>query len=314
MPVAITAAHETLPEDEYIEKAVHYCEKIIDNAKDEQWGVLYFAAKTYCDLYELTDAKDYLEKAYQVSLNCANYLLDEQRELVRVYVDNIKKVEIPKGSSKEKSEEIRNYNKMLTEKRKKELPPVYEPLLIDCELLFSIAKELDIDEKEKSRIDSILRGEDNTIIPVIPIDNLYSFDSGEGNTEDEIDIRFTGDSVWIPVQYVTEQSMISASISAASISGFYDDWELSEVKREKAGDITTYYAIYKSAEATKVTYSEGDAINIRINVREDCNIPTIHAAFKARSKKAFGWLDRFEWLDNASSFSDSIIFEREAEE
>ena len=84
-----------------------------------------------------------------------NYLVDEQREKNKIYLADVKKVESKKSDTKEQKKEIKKYNKMLEKERKTELPPVYEPLLVNCELLFTIGEELNISEKEKNKINEI---------------------------------------------------------------------------------------------------------------------------------------------------------------
>lgn len=78
-------------------------------------------------------------------MNNVNCLVNEQRELNAVYLAPVVEAEEPKGATKEQKEEIKAYNKMLKEIRKTELPPVSEPLLLNCELLFALADELAID-------------------------------------------------------------------------------------------------------------------------------------------------------------------------
>lgn len=50
------------------------------------------------------------------------------------------------------------YNKLLKTERKTELSAVYEPLVLNCDLLFALAEKKDITAPEKSKIEGILEG------------------------------------------------------------------------------------------------------------------------------------------------------------
>ena len=55
-------------------------------------------------------------------------------------------------------EVVRTYNKSLKQERKMELPTIYEPLVLNCDLLFALADKLDISSTEKGKVDGILEG------------------------------------------------------------------------------------------------------------------------------------------------------------
>lgn len=109
-------------------------------------------------------------------MNNVNCLVNEQRELNAVYLAPVVEAEEPKGATKEHKEEIKAYNKMLKEIRKTELPPVSEPLLLNCELLFALADELEIDSTEQARIDKMLHGNGDNLFLTASIDNQFRFD------------------------------------------------------------------------------------------------------------------------------------------
>ena len=307
LPLAITAASEALEKEEYVERTADYCKKILNNTNDEQWSLRYFAGEAYCGLYEDTGKEEYLREAYQIALNNVNYLVDKQRELTDIYCADIVKREIPKGATKKLKKEINKYNEMLEENRKTELPPIYEPLLINCELLFTVVDELNIPIEEKEKIDALVRGEYETIFPVIPIDEMYRISEAD---ESESEIEFIDKKLYIPVQYLTDNSDIKLAVTAATQSGTFEDWELSEIIRGTKGDLSSYVAVFKSDSVKKIKFNEGDTIRVKIIVREDCNIPSIQVAFEASRKKRANWMGKWEWLDNASSFTDSVLFER----
>lgn len=59
------------------------------------------------------------------------------------YLTEKEKKEKKEQYSQEKKQ-AKNYNKALKESRKKELPSVYEPLAVNCELLFALANKMNI--------------------------------------------------------------------------------------------------------------------------------------------------------------------------
>lgn len=142
LPLAIVSASEVQSKDDYIETAKKYLKMIEDNTEGDDWSLKYFVAEMYIDLYSKTQNKTYLRKAYDLALNNVNYLADKQNEINKVYLSDVKEVPIPEDATKEEKKQIKSYNKSLKEKRKTELPEIYEPLAINCDLLFSVSKQL----------------------------------------------------------------------------------------------------------------------------------------------------------------------------
>ena len=56
---------------------------------------------------------------------------------------------------KAEEKRLKAYNKSLKNKRETELPALYEPLILNCDLLFALANDLNISDKEKAEIESI---------------------------------------------------------------------------------------------------------------------------------------------------------------
>ena len=142
-------------------------------------------------------------RAYDIALSNVNYMVEEQKSLNSTYLENVKTITADKTATKSQQEEIKQYNKLLTEKRKTELPPIYEPLLLNCELLFSLAEELGMPETELQRIDGILHENGEPIFLIEPINAQYSMKSDPDIDSFEKCIVFDGTLLSIPVQLVS---------------------------------------------------------------------------------------------------------------
>jgi len=159
LPLGIAAAKETLSGKQYIEQVDHYANALAENISNTDWSSRYFLSQTYVDLYSKTKDEKYLDKAYEEIKNNVNYLKDEQKNLNNHYLSKVVEEKIPDKATKVQKEDIKSYNKLLKESRKTELPPVYEPLLINCDLLFNLAEQKKISDSEKKKIEGILRGD-----------------------------------------------------------------------------------------------------------------------------------------------------------
>ena len=142
LPLAIVSAREIYEDDEYIAVAAEYLPVITKNTDISDWAICYFVAQTYVDLYAKTTDVAYLDSAYNLMIDVVNELIDEQRELKDTYLADVVKEKIPDDAEKDQKKEIEQYNKMLEETRKTELPPISEPLRICSEMMFALADEL----------------------------------------------------------------------------------------------------------------------------------------------------------------------------
>ena len=142
LPLAVIASEHVLTENEFVAIAEQYAKKILDNIDTEDWDLRYFATQIYVNLYAKTQNTTYLWDAYSVVLSNVNYLVDEQLTMNTTYTAKVQEEAIPAGTTKDKETQIKKYNQLVKEKRKTELPPVSEPLMLNCDLLFSIATQL----------------------------------------------------------------------------------------------------------------------------------------------------------------------------
>lgn len=286
LPLVIVSSSEVLDKEEFIVTAVKYLEKLENNSDKNDWKLQYFAAQTYLDLYAKTKEISYMEKAYSLALSNVTYLVDEQKNMNAKFLAEIEKAEAEDGATKEEKKEIKEYNKMLKEERKTELPPVYEPLELNCEMLFSLAEELDISDSEKEKIEGILHENDEKIFLVEPIDRKYRFTEKTDNENAER-IVFNGTELEIPVEFVSDNTVISVTLEDVGKKTVFEDWVIDKVSREKKDDINSFMATYTSAGADKYKYQEGTNVRISIIPKKGLETETCELKYKTVAGKQF---------------------------
>lgn len=286
MPFAIIAAEESIENKYECNNAIkHYSELLIKNIDPEDWALRYFAAQTYLDLYSRTNDRNNIEKAYRLTLDNVNYLIDEQKKQNSTYLADVKKKTEPKGATKQEKKEIKEYNKMLTEERKTKLPPIYEPLYLNCDLLFGLANELQISENEQVRIEKILHGSsrDDSLFLIKSLNDKYYFE--KKNSADSEGIELEKGVIRIPASMASDKTKITVKIGAGMSSVTADDWQVKKVERKKAGDISTFMVEYTSKKAEDAIYNDGEKIVIDINPVEGSECPSIKASFTTKKTK-----------------------------
>lgn len=171
--------------------------------------------------------------------------------------------------TKEQQEEIKAYNTMLKEIRKTELPPVSEPLLLNCELLFALAGELAIDSTEQARIDKMLHGNGDNLFLTGSIDNQFRFD-GTAIDSAAMTVAFDGKELTLPASLVSGNTVLRVEvIDATGTVTVFDDWTVSKVDRKTEGSIETFSATYISASAKEYEYKPEASISIDVYTSEE---------------------------------------------
>ena len=275
LPMAILSAKEIYGNNKYKEYAEEFTEDILNNCKDD-WALRYFVAQVYIDLYANSNDKAYLEKAYDIAFDNVNILVGEQEQLNSVYLNDVEKQKVEDYYSKRQEQEVKDYNKLLIEKRKVELPPINEAFYLNCDLLYALADELNVSNSEKRKIDAIVHNNDERIFLTEALDNKYwiSKEVDEINT-DNIDIDFNGKKIIIPVTCLTERSKVIVTLSDGTI---FDDWIVKEVERPKKAGCSEFLATLTSEKIKKFDYTSDDKISISIitvaNTKND-TIPDI---------------------------------------
>lgn len=200
------------------------------------------------------------------------------------FLAEIVKIKDEKGASSEKKDEIKQYNKMLKEDRKTELAPIYEPLTLNCDLLFSLAEELNISESNKQEISTILHQNEEPLFLIEELDNLYRF-TDDTLDESKIDISFDGETLVIPVKYVSDNAKITVTVKGKNKTETIGDWKVDEVTRKKEKKLDTFQAVYKSKTAEDLKYKDKMDITIRISVKPDSDAQVLNFKYKTSLKE-----------------------------
>lgn len=274
LPKAIVAAQETYVGEEYIACVQAFNDAIMENTTTEEWSTRYFAAQVYLDLYARTKGCEYLEAAYNIAYDNVTILLDEQRKLNTTYLEEVQEVIVSEPdyrfmTEKEKEEakkeykaeqkRLKAYNKSLKEARETELPPLYEPLILNCELLFALADEMGISDKEKAEIEDILRTEENGVFLSIPVNNRYSFTTSKR----DYSIELTKDEIVVPANLLTVGVEVIVSVSDGGKTTAFDDCVVSKVERE--GDVVdTFKATISSKLMKDYSWTENSKVAVKI--------------------------------------------------
>lgn len=292
LPLAIISAEKLLDKDSYLEIADNFATMIIDNCSHDDWSLRYFASEVYIGLYSISNDNIYLEKSYNITKNSINYLIEEQQKLNTTYLNNVKTEKIPSNATKDEKKDIKNYNKMLKEQRKKELPPVYQPLYLNCEVLLFLADKLNISSSERQRIDKMLRNNgDDSIFLTKPLDDKCWFSKKIFSNSSELEVNFDQSKLTIPASYTSESTIITSEIiSANGNKQIIKDWIIDKVDR-KNDDFKSFTTIFSSKSSKEYKYKEGDIINIIITPYAESNLDNLTFSFKAEQKKSFIFSD-----------------------
>ncbi len=288
LPMAITAAGEVYDAETYEKEVSRYASRIIANCDQEDWVLRYFAAETYVDLAGRTSNNEYLNKAYNIAINNVNNLARNQIKLNQEYMAELKPVEVPEDSTNSKKEEIQNYNKGQAETRKTAVPPASNALVLNCDLLFSLADKLQVDVIAKDNITGVLYGHGDVLFLNPILNSLYSFDGVEALSSNDIDVSFDGKEIKLPARYLTDYSEISVGVlDSAGKSSTINGWKIQTVNREKKEDLTTFTATLTSEEASHFSYSEGSTVWINFNPYGDEHTPDMQIFFSTVNKVDF---------------------------
>ena len=318
LPLAIAASEQIHSTEEYAVNGKRWADAILENTKNEDWALRYFAAQTYINLYDKTGDESCLKTAYDAVLDNVNNLLHEQQDLNATYLAKVKEVSEPKGATNEKKEEVKNVNKMLKETRKTELTPASEALLLNCDLLFAVADLIKIDDAEKARVDTILHPQGSRLFLNENVDNKYWFSSKDGVKEDDIDITFGGTAIVFPVALINSDTAIEVSVKEkdAEETLVITDWKLDKVERKEEGKIDAFGAFFLSEEAKKHTWGPESDITVRVNSGTDevtyefkYTTVSVKQGILDYITKAFSG-HKNEWYDYLKVWDNTVDFDR----
>ena len=316
IPFAISAAESFCSSEGYETLADDYAAKLIDNTDHDDWALRYYAAEVYVDLYAQTNKTAYLKKAYDITLDNVNYLVSAQKSLNETYIAPVQKTDVPEGATKDEKEQIKQTNKALTETRKTELPPVSEPLLLNCDLLFALADELNISKSEQQKIDDILHANGEALFLTEALDEQYRFD--HSNTEaEETEIEFGGTAIILPAICCTSDAVVTVSIQEAGAdeATVIADWTVDTVERITEDDVSSYRVLYTSAEAKEYDWEVGATILVDIQPKAGADTEAYHFEYttEGTKQKWYDYLKVWEgqknhWYDYAKVWENSVVF------
>ena len=286
LPLAVAAASQVQSNDKYTKTAEKYLKMITDNTESDQWDLRYFAAEMYVDLYSKTQNKEYLQSAYDLALNNVNHLTAKQKEINNTYIAAVKKVSIPDTATKSEKKKIKAYNEALEDKRETELPETYEPLAINCELLFAVANKLNISQADKDRIDGILSDGDASIFLTKPIRNIFTFKP----TNMFFSSKYEKDELTLPVSCVSQGAKIKVTVTSGDKFVVYEDWKIDEVKRPKK-DFSSFEVIYTSKKAGDCKWHKDSQVKVEIFNGDYSNSDPVVINFKISkyTHRKVGW-------------------------
>lgn len=274
LPKAIVAAQEVRTGDAYVATIAPFADAIVTNTSDDDWSMRYFAAQVYLDLYVKTEDEGYLKKAYDQALNNVSQLIDEQLSLNSTYESDVQEMTVSepeysfasedeadqlKKEYKAEKKRVAAYNKALKETRKTELPPLYEPLVLNCDLLFALAEQMEINEAEQNKIRHILETDSNGVFYSIPVNNRYAFESVSITNTIELEEK----RIKIPANLLTQGAKITVTIIDHSGAHSFDDWTVEKVER-KGKSVDTFKAVYTSKSIKDFAWSLGAEVSIQI--------------------------------------------------
>ena len=235
LTLAIASAAEIQPENTYINTAERYLKLMNDNVKDDEWELKYFEAVTYIDLYSRIEKTEYVKSMYEIIKNNIIYLASEQKKLNEDYLKK--------------------------EKRKTGLPQIYEPLALNCDLLFSVADKMNLSQKEKEKVNEILAvNSDNPVFWTEPVRNKFSFSPSKTIADNA---KFNHDRIILPVSIVSENSKIKVTVTRGDNIKVYEDWKVTEIKRSD-DNFSSFTVKYESDEADFCHYQRDSVVKVEI--------------------------------------------------
>ncbi len=289
LPKAIVAAQNTYSGSKYISVTKDFADAIMENTETEDWSTRYFTAQVYLDLYAKTKNQTYLKDAYDIARENVTILLKGQRDLNATYIADVVEVKIDEPDyaymdKKEKNEakaeynaekkRVKAYNKSLKDARVTELPSLYEPLVLNCELLFALADELDINTSERKNIEAILKTNTNGTFITKPINDAFSFSA----KTPKYSIAFDKDDIGIPAALLTARSEVRIEVTENGKTEKINDCTIKKVVR-KGETLDTFTAYYESKQLKKHKWTAASKVAVTI-CYTDANDRTVSFNYK----------------------------------
>lgn len=279
LPKAVAAAREVYTGEDYVAYAQSCAQKIVDNTPIDNWSMRYFAAQVYVELYTLTQDEEHLWTAYELVKNNVSQLVDVQCALNETYLAQVENITAPEpdytGVSEDEKKDLTAeyqaekkrvdaYNKSMAQQRKTQLPPVYEPLTLNCELLFALANKLHVGFEQQKSIHKMLQTETCGVFLSRPVNARYSFSS----LTQWYDMHYGAEEMVIPANLLTPDAAVTVTVEDSGGTTQIDDYALSQVQRNGA-TADTFEAHYTSSQIKKVQWSEDAGVTVSISYGEE---------------------------------------------
>lgn len=281
---------------EYAEK---WAAAILDNCSGDDWALRYYAAQVYVALARETGDSKFLSLAYETALDNANELIPEQRSLNSTFLSPVEKLDgasgLPWASNEEKEKE--SCNKMMEAERKTALAPLYEPLVMNLELLRAIMLEHP-DVIKGSSSEEIIHSEGKLFL-IDGLDERYA-SPNDTYTPDGSGISYDCTEIKVPATLVTPNAIITSAVKGTDGTKTVNDWTLDSVERGEEGNSSTFVAVYRSKQGKDAGYSDGCTVKLTIEPWPEKEMPKIKATFKATSSKQMPWEKLAVWDDGYS--------------
>ena len=143
--------------------------------------------------------------------------------------------------------------------RKTELPSLYEPLVLNCELLFALADKKNINKTERDDIEAILKSQDRGIFTVAPVNDAYAFTK----STEKILVDIKKDKIVIPVSLLSSESTIEIVVNDKGNETIIDDCKISSVER-KGSLVKDFYANISSKKWKNIKWSADSKLTLKI--------------------------------------------------
>ncbi len=278
-----------LDEADCIRALQHYAAALVANTAGDDWDMRYFAAQTYIDLYVRTQEKAHLQTAYDLLLSNVNHLVRTQLDMNEAYAAKVQTVTVPDGATKQEKADIQVYNKLLEERRKTELPPVYEPLLLSCQLLMTVADELKADDAVRSRADAILHPDGAPLYLVQALDDVFYLSRRETAAAASCQSNASRRYVTFPSRLITEHGLVRGTLARGESVTVFDDYALTFTNRM---DENALYATatYSSKAADSFAYKAGDVLTVEVIPHTAVNAQSTLFRFEVTEVKTLGFI------------------------
>ena len=185
-------------------------------------------------------------------------LVSEQLRMNNEYLSPIEDIPTPNGASKDVRDQYREYNRMRSETRKTALPPISQPLELNCRLLVALANQLDLDETDRSQADALLHAREQQLFLTQPLDELYWLGTSRISSMPEATVIFDGTKLILSAWLISENTHVTVQVNGEDVPG---NWIVKKTERGTENDLSTFTATFENKDAGR-SYASGDRVAV----------------------------------------------------